>query len=204
MTFGVPYSFVPGTKAKADEVNANFIHVLNKIEETNTRVDETNSNSEAIKEEILEKFTQVEEEIENRVDLDFSNISDTAKEILDNKANVADIDGNWTWNVTILVANFILYNPGVSSFSLVNYLPNDGNLYEVIFDLSGYASGYAYYIFNNNLSSFFCLKVNGGHFSNVFTVPVGKDRVISFTPATTSVNGNTEVFLYARGYRKVR
>ena len=33
MTFGVPYSFVPGTKAKADEVNANFIDVLTKIDD---------------------------------------------------------------------------------------------------------------------------------------------------------------------------
>ena len=37
MTYGVPYSFVPGTKAKADEVNANFIDVLGKIENTTTR-----------------------------------------------------------------------------------------------------------------------------------------------------------------------
>ncbi len=38
MTYGVPYSFVPGTKAKADEVNANFIDVLEKIENSNTRI----------------------------------------------------------------------------------------------------------------------------------------------------------------------
>lgn len=36
MTSSVPYSFVPGTKAKADEVNANFIAVLDKIEQVNT------------------------------------------------------------------------------------------------------------------------------------------------------------------------
>ena len=36
MTSGIPYSFVPGTKAKADEVNANFLAVLNKIEEINS------------------------------------------------------------------------------------------------------------------------------------------------------------------------
>ena len=28
----IPYSFVPGTKAKADEVNANFISLANFIE----------------------------------------------------------------------------------------------------------------------------------------------------------------------------
>ena len=52
MTSGILYSFVPGTKAKADEVNANFLAVLNKIEETNSaklnvdlsNIDETSKN----------------------------------------------------------------------------------------------------------------------------------------------------------------
>jgi hypothetical protein len=38
MTYGVPYSFVPGTKAKANEVNANFIDVLGKIDDSNSRI----------------------------------------------------------------------------------------------------------------------------------------------------------------------
>lgn len=38
MTYGVPYAFVPGTKAKADEVNANFIDVLEKIQTSNTKI----------------------------------------------------------------------------------------------------------------------------------------------------------------------
>lgn len=38
MTYGVPYSFVPGTKAKANEVNANFIDVLEKIDASNSRI----------------------------------------------------------------------------------------------------------------------------------------------------------------------
>ena len=38
MTYGIPYSFVPGTKAKADEVNANFIDVVERIEATNSDV----------------------------------------------------------------------------------------------------------------------------------------------------------------------
>ena len=35
MTISVPYSFVPGTKAKAQEVNANFTAITGQIEETN-------------------------------------------------------------------------------------------------------------------------------------------------------------------------
>lgn len=35
MTFSVPYSFVPGTKAKAQEVNANFNSVAEQIDATN-------------------------------------------------------------------------------------------------------------------------------------------------------------------------
>ena len=44
MTYGVPYSFVPGTKAKASEVNANFIDVLEKIEDSNSRITQLEEN----------------------------------------------------------------------------------------------------------------------------------------------------------------
>lgn len=41
----IPYSFIPGTKAKADEVNANFIALANQITEnkeyTDSKIDET-------------------------------------------------------------------------------------------------------------------------------------------------------------------
>ena len=75
MTFGVPYSFVPGTKAKADEVNANFIDVLTKIEDTNLRIDETNSNADSKNSEIDAKFDQVDNNLNQCANLDFSNIS---------------------------------------------------------------------------------------------------------------------------------
>lgn len=55
MTSSVPYSFVPGTKAKADEVNANFIAVLDKIEQVNSDTKSTLStelNKKADKSEI--------------------------------------------------------------------------------------------------------------------------------------------------------
>ena len=58
MTYGVPYSFVPGTKAKADEVNANFIDVLSKIEDTNTRIDDSNSTITSGLEEVNEKIAE--------------------------------------------------------------------------------------------------------------------------------------------------
>ena len=204
MTVGVPYSFVPGTKAKADEVNANFIHILTKIEDTNTRINETNSNSETTKSEILEKFTQTEEKIENCADLDLSNLSDTGKEILANKANVADIDGNWIWNQATLVTGFTLYNSAISSFSLYDYLPKDGNLYEVLFDLTGEASNYGYFYLSNDMTSFLCVRAKGTHFANTFTLPIGSTRAVRFSPYSTNVSGNTVVYLYARGYRKVR
>lgn len=46
----IPYSFVPGTKAKADEVNANFISLANFIEQ--------NKNSTANEKTILRSKTQ--------------------------------------------------------------------------------------------------------------------------------------------------
>ena len=62
MTYGVPYSFVPGTKAKADEVNANFIDVLDKIKTTNERIDETNSTTQSNKTTLEEKINELDSE----------------------------------------------------------------------------------------------------------------------------------------------
>ena len=69
MTYGVPYSFVPGTKAKADEVNANFIDVLDKIKTTNERIDETNSTTQSNKTTLEEK-----------INTDVSNLNSTYKQ----------------------------------------------------------------------------------------------------------------------------
>ena len=46
MTFNIPYSFVPGTKAKANEVNANFIAVIDELDKINTNIDTLNSSVE--------------------------------------------------------------------------------------------------------------------------------------------------------------
>ena len=35
MTYNIPYSFIPGTKARAQEVNANFKYVLDTADEIN-------------------------------------------------------------------------------------------------------------------------------------------------------------------------
>ena len=69
MTYGVPYSFVPGTKAKADEVNANFIDLLDKIKTTNERIDETNSTTQSNKTTLEEK-----------INTDVSNLNSTYKQ----------------------------------------------------------------------------------------------------------------------------
>lgn len=57
-TFNVPYTFIPGTKAKASEVNENFAAVLEHISTTN----------------------------QNSADINFSNLTDTAKEVIYNNS----------------------------------------------------------------------------------------------------------------------
>lgn len=52
----IPYSFVPGTKAKASEVNANFISLANNIEQNQTTVQNQISNK-ADKTELINEFT---------------------------------------------------------------------------------------------------------------------------------------------------
>ena len=129
MTYGVPYSFVPGTKAKADEVNANFIDVLDKIENANSRIDESNSKTENSFEQINNKIEDVEASCANS---DLSNLSSAGKSVLDAKANASLLDGTWVnKSVTLCNAKSISANT-THTFSLSSYLPSDSAKYEIL------------------------------------------------------------------------
>lgn len=63
MSYTVPYSFVPGTKARAQEVNANFAAIINTLGEID----------------------------ENKVNLDLSNITSNGIDIIKNNSSVRNI-----------------------------------------------------------------------------------------------------------------
>ena len=122
MTLSVPYSFVPGAKAKAEEVNANFASILDKIEETNTKLDDS----------IQSQNTTFNEQLEQKADLALSNLNTEGKAIIDAKANNTDIDGKWVSKFKQVCESVSVYGSTKLSYSLSTYLPNDNNIYEVI------------------------------------------------------------------------
>lgn len=204
MTFGVPYSFVPGTKAKADEVNANFIDVLTKIENTNLRIDETNSNADSINAEVDAKFEEVENSIAQCADLDFSNISSTAQAKFDAKANTSDIDGRWTVvsGGDITTTSTTLSNSSATSFSLTSFLTSS-NVYEVVLSLEGVSSGKGWFTFNAGFNSLNAIWDNDTNFGRVVTIPVSTARKLTITPSSLA-SGTTKCAIRLRAYRKVR
>ena len=42
MSYSVPYTFIPGTKARAQEVNANFASITDSIDELDTSLIQAN------------------------------------------------------------------------------------------------------------------------------------------------------------------
>lgn len=122
MTLSVPYSFVPGTKAKADEVNANFNAVLEKIEQTS---DEINSNIDS-------QISELKTANEGKLNLDLSNLDTAGKAVLDAKANKTDLDGSWVLVDKRLAENITMTPTYKKSFALTGILPADNGLYEVI------------------------------------------------------------------------
>ena len=203
MTIGVPYAFVPGTKAKADEVNANFNDVISKIENTNSRIDETNSNATTKNEEINTKFKEIETSINDRANLDLSNLSSTGNAVLSAKANVSDLDGKWVAKSLTLTGTTVFSNTDETSYSLANYLPNDGGLYEVKFYIAGNASKTAQY----NYTMGFCweqlLFVAGNNFASNIIGLANNTRKLRITP-TTITSGTNQFSVILRAYRKVR
>lgn len=205
MTYSVPYSFVPGTKAKADEVNANFIDILNKIEETNERIDLANESLNSVSQEIVENFEEKFEEINaTKADLSLSNIDSDGKTLFNNKANVSDIDGAWTSKYSELGINLTLNGTGEITLSLANYLPNDDKIYEVIFSASISKSGWKRIYMGTDLIKTkipICASTNTES-SSAIILPVGKSRNVR-VQRNTNYSGTMESLL-AAGYRKVR
>lgn len=203
MTFGVPYSFVPGTKAKADEVNANFIDVLTKIEDTNSRIDETNSNADTKSAEISAKFDEVSEALEQKSDLDLSNLSSSGQAKFDAKADLTVIDGKWVSKRVVLVNTATFSNTDSVTYSLSSYLPNDGNLYQIKFFVAGNTSKLGQYNYSTGLGSEQLFFVSGNNFSSNVLAIVNSTRKLTVSP-TSICSGTNQFSITLVAYRKVR
>lgn len=187
MTSGIPYSFVPGTKAKADEVNANFLAVLNKIEETNSA----------------------------KLNVDLSNIDDSGKATLDSidtKADKKEIDGEWQYCHYVLALDVPLTSATPLSFDLSNYIPDDGNIYEIILSARVVTAGgngmYSAALIKSSLmpdSVYFCnaraRTTNSATSAGCGIIPIGIDRVIT---AWRTSDYTGKISISCDGFRKVR
>lgn len=209
MTYSVPYSFVPGTKAKADEVNANFIDVLSKIEDTNTRIDESNSSLDSGLSEVTDK---IDELAEQKLDLDLSNISKTGQKLFDAKANTSALDGSWTIKQAT-IANKSITKDVTQTFSLSSYLPDKTNKYEILVSMlatsdTGSHSCFFLYLKTDYLTTNMPIcrasRADGYAFSaGIATLLTSSGRKISVYN-TTSANDTTDYTLKLHAYRRVK
>ncbi len=184
MTLSVPYSFVPGTKAKADEVNANFIAVLDKIEETNT----------------------------TKANIDLSNLDDAGKSVLNAKADKSEIDGEWVAINEQIAYNISLQGSSYLTYDLSSYLPDDDNIYEVILSgrsvtsstIGAYAPLLARTsVLNSTVYLCSCRTRTASNLNSAgsVTLPVGTNKELYIT-RTAEYDGTFTLNIC--GYRKVR
>ena len=211
MAYGVPYAFVPGTKAKADEVNANFNDVLSKIEDTNTRIDEVNTSLS----EVDTKIQSTKEELdEQKLNLDLSNISSAGQKLFDAKANASLLDGTWAVKYYKVADSTSISLNTTKTYSLSSYLPKDSSKYEVrcSFWLSGgssYGDAAQINLYTDLISSYtpvgyIVTRENAAYYnaSNAFLL-VGKDRQVKVM-RTSFGSGSAKFTLHFDAYRKVR
>ena len=78
----VPYTFVPGTKAKAQEVNANFVSIADAIQTNNTtftqKINEIESSIEAASSNTEEELSAINTSLTNKADKNLSNVTTLA------------------------------------------------------------------------------------------------------------------------------
>ncbi len=212
MTYSVTYSFVPGTKARADEVNANFIDILNHLENTNTRIDNTNNLIESTNTQIEDLDTQIENintNISECANLSLSNLDEEGQKVLNNKADANLLDGKWVCTSKTLCSEKTI-SPGDSqTYSLKSILPTENDLYEIILDgmiHTNVASGTAYVYIKTpkttSLAAFRVVSPNRYGSMQAFAVCQGNHNlVVSNQPG--SIESST-YSLHLRAYRKVR
>lgn len=210
MTYSVPYSFVPGTKAKADEVNANFMSVLSSIDEINTDVKAQNSTN-------ADKFTEIESGI-NDMKTNIETAKSDIKNLqtnLNSKANSSDIDGKWTKCNKVLLTATTCSKTYNQTFDLTSLLKENA-VYEILVTafckcLASANTGYGL-----DAKTTLCeavqlcyadTRVNAyasGDGSCV--VPIGTDRKLTLTVHNGIVNDSLANGCWASiaAYRKVR
>lgn len=203
MTYGVPYSFVPGTKAKADEVNANFIDILDKIQTANTRIDTA--------EETLEECSS---SLSQKLNIDLSNISEEGEAMFDGMAYADDLDGNWTEKYVSCAVSSTISTGATHAYSVSSALPNDGKIYEVLVAITAQTaatSGAIAHLFVNTdkmgtkkpLIKAVSRHSSVAYATNACSVIVGTGRKINISSSSSSVGATIYDFeIYA--YRKVR
>lgn len=196
MTLSVPYSFVPGAKAKAEEVNANFISVLDKIEDTNVKIEDLNS---------------------QKLKTDLSNLDTAGQELFDSKANETDIDGKWTTVSKYIASDITMSKTYDKTFDLSEILPDDDNVYEVIISAiirtgTGVNNALGLYTGSSICSSIYlCRAVTRVANANQIAsgnclIPIGKNRQIRFFAGdeTNAASYTGSCAFRISGYRKVR
>lgn len=203
MTYGVPYSFVPGTKAKADEVNANFLDVLDKIQTTNTRIDSANT--------IIQECSS---SLETKLNADLSNMSTEGQQMFTGLAKESDLDGNWTEKYSSCAVSVSIALGASQTYSLSSLLPKDNNIYEVMIGITtqtAASSGAISYISVSSdkmTNKKPLVKAVSRHSSvnfgaNTCNLIVGTGRSVIISNSTSSV-GVTSYSMELYAYRKVR
>lgn len=134
--------------------------------------------------------------------------SDLATEISTNavniskKANTTDIDGQWVAKLVTLADDVTLSNSNSTIYSLADYLPNDGNIYEVIISMAGNFGGLGHYNINTGYNTL--LGICGkSAVSYCITMPISAARELRFYP-TGSCSGTNKLGIRVTAYRKVR
>ena len=217
MSYTVPYTFVPGTKARAQEVNANFSAIIDALDDADTRkanTDFSNISTEAI--DIIKNNSS----IRNLGELVFSPIplTDSCLHLLDGSilqkqgiyedfvsylANKYNTDISYNSDLYSVMGSPTITNDGIAgSFSLNDYvkiessitLGEDFELYLPFTPVDNTGTTEIYRAMSNNVFRFLANQSSGGVVFNMTdgTNSLGTPAII---PKENIVPGDTYVLV---------
>ncbi len=140
-------------------------------------------------------------------------IEDFAPRRVFRAADANELDGKWTSNGTSIFENLSFAANQERTYDLSQYLPDDNNVYEVLFfcyGRTGTASGNTISMWlgssvcpNTVICSNQTRTTSYMYASNSLTIPIGQDRVLKVS-ALNQIGTATNVGLQMKVYRKVR
>lgn len=191
MAYKIPYTFIPGTKAKANEVNSNFSKVADYFTELNADLITTTSNLETVETDLAETKKLIQE---CKTKFCVNSSEGTL---------IATTGTSLYFNSSFVITNFKGVTATITTLPSINCQSLSNGSYNIFVSLDGMSEYFANKIYkqktepatknvndiwlNTSIEPFFAGKWDGAIWKEYLKVPIGNVEIENNAIKTTTI-----------------